>query len=63
MKVDVEFMDGEKRSYSCGGILSPQRALLESVSLLVMWEQNGEGAPLQHVATLPLHNIRQYHYA
>lgn len=60
IRVDVEFMDGERRGYDCGGMIKPREAILENEGVLTLWEKNGEGAPQLHVASLPLANIRVY---
>lgn len=60
IKVDVEFMDGERRTYQCGGMLSPAEALQEGGSVLVMLKRDGEFADTIHVASLPIVNLREW---
>lgn len=56
-------MDGERRSYDCGGMMLPHQAVQEGPAVLILRKQNGEMAPNEHVATLPLANIREYKVA
>lgn len=58
--VDVEFMDGEERSYRCGGSLSGYDAMQTIEGQLVLSLQTGEHADRRHVASLPLVNIREW---
>jgi hypothetical protein len=59
--VTVEWMDGEIRRYDVGGTLTPHDSMKEtSEGLLVLWHQNGVGAVKEHVATVPLANLREY---
>lgn len=59
--VEVEWMDGTVKTYQVGGTLPPKEFLFgESDGVLIMWHQDGVSAPRQHVATIPLVNVREY---
>ncbi len=67
IKVTVEFMDGEKRVYSPvgGAMTSPTVAgdglgAIGSNVVLNIGHQAEAGAPMTHLATIPLMNIREY---
>lgn len=60
-EVDVEWLDGEKRTYQCGGTLRPADAIREHEGALVLRKQNGEYATVEHVQTIPLAAVRGYH--
>lgn len=67
VRVIVEYMDGESRTFGpVGGFtVSPKIAGDGSPGgvLLEMLMKNGQGAPIVHVASVPLCNIRTYRLA
>lgn len=58
--VHVEWMDGEKRSYTVGGYASRREAIIEGNGVLVLNLGNSQYGPPEHQATIPLANIREY---
>lgn len=58
--VTVEWMDGQERQYKVGGYASRREAIQEGDGILVLRMGNSQfGAP-EHVATIPLANLRCY---
>lgn len=63
VRVHVEFMDGEKRTYEpVGGAIDSPRISGDGMTpvLLEMGYKSGEFGDLTHIAALPLSNIREY---
>lgn len=63
VRVIVEFMDGEKRTYEpVGGSLSSPKITGDGNTpvLLEMGYKTGEFGDTRHIAALPLTNIREY---
>jgi hypothetical protein len=60
----VEFTDGTERTYEpIGGFVSSPRMSGDGKLSPIVMDlifQPGEGAPIEHVATIPLINVRQY---
>lgn len=64
IRVHVEFMDGEKRTYGPvgGAIVSPRISgdgKLASVVMDLIYK-SGEFGDTKHLATIPLVNVREY---
>jgi hypothetical protein len=64
--VIVEYMDGESRTFGpVGGFAASPRITGDghNAVLLEMLMKDGQGAPVVHVASVPLCNIRTYRLA
>lgn len=57
--VHVEWMDGVKRSYVVGGYAG-RRSIQEGDGVLVLCMGNSQFGEPEHVATIPLSNVREY---
>lgn len=57
--VEVEWMDGRIEPFP---VFGPYPAQCEKVEdgILYLFRQNGEMAPIERVASIPLCNVRQY---
>ena len=58
--VRVEWMDGETREYTVGGYAVGREAMTEGNGILVLHMGNRQYGPPDHVATIPLANVREY---
>jgi hypothetical protein len=56
VKVTVEWLDGTTRTYDNVG----EKHLTRDSNLLVLWGHRAYGGPAEHVASIPLGQVREY---
>ena len=61
LRAQVEFMDGEKREYSIGGFIGMWESAEVKDGVLILSQCDSQfAANKNHVASLPLANIREW---